>query len=136
MKKFVEKLRDRRGSVAVEFGLTAPIMFLLIFGLIDFSRAYHTIHDLSAAVREGARFGSTLEDPLADAQLIRDRVKYFAVTFAGETVTDAMIEVEFVDPYQYVTVRIRNYPFDFLALPGGPINVTRQATMRWELAGF
>ncbi len=127
-----KRIRNRRGTVAVEFGLTAPIFFLLVFGLIDFSRAYHTIHDLSAAAREGARYAAPLEDPLANQAEIRNRVKYFAVTFAGEVVTDAQIEIEFDG--QSVTVRIRDFPFQFLGLPFGTINVTRQATLRWERA--
>lgn len=128
----MKRIGNERGSVAVEFGLIAPIMFLLVFALIDFSRAYHTIHDLSAAVREGARYASPLEDPLADQAEIRQRVKDFAFMFAGDAVTDAHIEIEFDG--ESVVVRIRDYPFQFLALPFGTINLTRQATMRWERA--
>lgn len=127
------RLKDERGSVAVEFGLIAPIFFLLVFGIIDFGRAFYTSHDLAAAVREACRFASTLEDPLgADAPLIRARAQYFALSFGGEAVTDAQIEIDFdgVD----VTVRIRDYPFDFIVLPMADINLTRQATFRHEQA--
>lgn len=124
--------RDRRGSVAVEFGLIAPIFFLLIFGIIDFGRAFYTIHDLAASTREGARFGATLDDPLASAPQIRNVVKQYALTFAGETVTDAQIEVVFDGAS--VTVRIRDYPFNFIVLPFATVNVTRESVMRWERA--
>jgi Flp pilus assembly protein TadG len=118
--------------VAVEFGLIAPIFFLLVFAVIDFGRAFYTIHDLAAAAREGARYGSALDDPMTRAGEIRDVVKQFAVTFGGAAVSDAQIDVEF--DAQSVTVRIRDYNFDFIALPFGPVNITRQATLRWERA--
>lgn len=128
------RLKDERGSVAVEFGLIAPIFFLLVFGIIDFGRAFYTAHDLAAAAREGSRLASTLPDPAgADATTVRDRVKNFAVSFGGDAVTDAQIEITYVPGVdQDVTVRIREYPFDFIVLPIGTINLTRQATFRHE----
>jgi len=128
----MNRIRNRRGSVAVEFGLIAPLLFLLIFGLIDFGRAYYTVHDLAAAVREGARYAAPMEDPLSRQDEIRAVVKNFAVAFGGAAVTDAQIEIEFDS--QSVTIRIRDYPFQFIALPLASINVTRQATLRWERA--
>ncbi len=126
----MKRIRNRRGSVAVEFGLMAPIMFLLVFAIIDFGRAYYTVHDLAAAAREGARFAAPLADPVASEAEIRNVVKFFAVNFGGQTVTDEQIEIVF-DGLQ-VTVRIKDYPFQFLALPFATINVTKEATMRWE----
>jgi len=128
----MRRIRNRRGSVAVEFGLIAPIFFLLVFAVIDFGRAFYTIHDLAAAAREGARYGAALDDPVTRAGEIRDVVKQFAVTFGGAPVADAQIDVEFDG--QSVTVRIREYNFDFIALPFGPVDITRQATLRWERA--
>ncbi len=128
----MRRLRDRRGSVAVEFALTVPIYLLLTLGIIDFGRAFYTLHDLAAAVREGARYAAPLADPLGEATEIRNVVKQFAVTFGGQAVTDGQIEIEFNG--QSVTVRIRDYPFDFIALPFVSINLTREAEFRWERA--
>ena len=46
---------DDRGAVAVEFVLILPLLFLLLFGMIAFGRAYSAKMQLTAAVREGAR---------------------------------------------------------------------------------
>ena len=59
-------------------------------------------------------------------------VRDFALTFGGDAVTDAQIEVDFDG--QSVVVRIREYPFEFIVLPFGNVNLTRQATLRWERA--
>jgi Flp pilus assembly protein TadG len=43
------------GAVAVEFALLAPILIMLLLGLLEFGRAYNTQITLSNAAREGAR---------------------------------------------------------------------------------
>jgi Flp pilus assembly protein TadG len=45
----------RSGQALVEFVLVMPILFLLIFGLIDFARAWQTHHAIADAAREGVR---------------------------------------------------------------------------------
>ena len=125
-------IRNERGSVAVEFGLIAPIFFLLLVGIIDFGRVFYTVHDLAAATREGARYAATLDDPAGRADEVRAVVRNFALTFGGDAVTDAQIEVDFDG--QSVAVRIREYPFEFIVLPFGNVDLTRQAILRWERA--
>ncbi len=46
--------RDR-GAAVVEFALVVPILIFVIFGLVDFGRAFNTQIQLSQAAREGAR---------------------------------------------------------------------------------
>jgi hypothetical protein len=45
----------RRGAAAVEFALTAPILFALVLGAIEFSRANMLVHTASIAATEAAR---------------------------------------------------------------------------------
>ncbi|MAT72385.1 MAG: transporter [Planctomycetaceae bacterium] len=47
----------RRGTSTVEFALTAPILFVLVFGAIEFSRANMLVHTTSIAATEAARAG-------------------------------------------------------------------------------
>jgi Flp pilus assembly protein TadG len=75
--------RDEQGALIVEFGLIVPILFLLVFGIVDFGRAYFTMNNLAAAVREGARFGSVSPDPVADSAAIKQRVVDFSYAFGG-----------------------------------------------------
>ncbi len=48
-------LREDRGAAAVEFALIMPILFLLVFGIFEFGRAYNAQVSLTGAAREGAR---------------------------------------------------------------------------------
>lgn len=47
----------RKGVTAVEFALTLPILFLLVFGSYELSRANMIKHTTEAACYEGARKG-------------------------------------------------------------------------------
>ena len=105
--------RDERGSAAIEFALVAPLLFVIVFAIIDFSRAYYTLNDLTAAVREGARYASSLDDPVVRQDEVREVVRNFALSFAGDTVLDSQIEVTFAAAGQ-VRVAITDYPFEFL----------------------
>ena len=44
-----------RGAAAVEFALVLPLFLMLLFGMVDFARAFNTQLTLSDAAAEGAR---------------------------------------------------------------------------------
>ncbi|MCO4263363.1 pilus assembly protein [Pseudarthrobacter sp. MDT3-26] len=46
---------SERGAVAVEFAIVAPLLVMLLLGIMEFSRAYNAQASLSAAAREGVR---------------------------------------------------------------------------------
>lgn len=59
------RLRMDTGAAAVEFALLLPILLTLVFGIIDFGRAYHAQVTLTHGAREGVRvlaFGGTQAD--------------------------------------------------------------------------
>ena len=47
--------RGEVGAAAVELALVLPLLVMLVFGIIEFGRAFYTKTQLSGAVREGAR---------------------------------------------------------------------------------
>jgi len=49
--------RRRRGATLVEFAFVVPILFLLVFGLMEFSRMAMVYHVITNAAREGSRRG-------------------------------------------------------------------------------
>lgn len=48
--------KDERGSTMVETAIAASIVFMLMFGVFDFSLAFYTYHYVSDAAREGTRW--------------------------------------------------------------------------------
>src|SRR3954469_14811189 len=52
------KLRGEEGASLVEFALIAPILFLVLFGLIDFGFIYNDFLSVRQGVRDGARQGA------------------------------------------------------------------------------
>ena len=62
------RARGESGQAIVEFALVAMVFFMLIFGIIDFSRFFHSWVTVQHAAREGARFGAVYagSDPTGD----------------------------------------------------------------------
>lgn len=53
-----DRHRQERGQTLVEFALSLTITLMMIFGLIDFSRAVYTASVVQWAAQEGARAGT------------------------------------------------------------------------------
>ncbi|KGN32350.1 hypothetical protein N802_18470 [Knoellia sinensis KCTC 19936] len=51
----MRKRPSETGAAAVEFALVFPMLIILLAGIVDFGRAFHTQIILSNAAREGAR---------------------------------------------------------------------------------
>lgn len=65
------RAHDRRAGVTmVEFAIVAPLLFLVVFGLVDFSRAIQANTTIAEAARQGARQAAAnaapSDNPFAD----------------------------------------------------------------------
>lgn len=56
------RVRGERGSIAVEFAIIAPILLMLVFGILEFGFGYHAWDATQNAAREGARLGAVSPD--------------------------------------------------------------------------
>ncbi len=54
--------KNKKGQAMVETIFVLPLLFLLIFGIIEFGRVYFTYNILSNAAREGARYSIVDKD--------------------------------------------------------------------------
>jgi Flp pilus assembly protein TadG len=79
---------DARGATAVEFALVAPLLLVLVLGIIEFGRAYNLQTTLSGAARESVRVMALK----SDASLARATAKDYAAV-AGVTLTDGQIAI-------------------------------------------
>jgi Flp pilus assembly protein TadG len=55
--------RDEHGVALVEFALVAPLLFLLLFGMLDFGRAFNYWIDSTHLANEGARWAVVNHNP-------------------------------------------------------------------------
>lgn len=140
-------LREHDAGPIVEFAVVVPVLLLLLFGIVDFARAFFQRNNLVAAVREGARYGAVLEFPCtaASESAIKSRVtSYFSSV--GDAAPDNNTII--VTPSSTactaappnITVKIQNYPFTpvtpLFKLLGGNRSIQLQASAvyRWERA--
>jgi Flp pilus assembly protein TadG len=56
-------LRSERGTAVVEFALVAPLLFFLVFGIIEFGRALNYYNDLTQLAGQGARAAVVSRNP-------------------------------------------------------------------------
>lgn len=91
----MERIRPHRfdrGASLVEFALLAPVLFALLLGMVTGGLALSTKNSMENAVREGARFGSTLPENDAWASAVQTRV----VELSGDDLTAANVCVELI----------------------------------------
>jgi hypothetical protein len=50
--------RDERGNALVEFALVAPLLFLILFGVLDFGKAFNYWSDENHLAAQGARLAA------------------------------------------------------------------------------
>ena len=66
--------RDERGTAIVEFALVAPILFLILFGIIEFGFVFKDSLTLTNMTRSGVRTGAAVGNatsPDADFQILQ-----------------------------------------------------------------
>ena len=131
-------LRKTRGAAIIEFALVVPILFLLVWGIISFTRAYQRLNALTSSLREGARVASTLDSiqtvPNRTTQ-VKTHIRTFSTAF-GFTVDTALVTVD-ASTGTEVSVRVVNYPvFSGISILFGLNNITvsRNAVFRCERA--
>ncbi|HEY5859739.1 MAG TPA: TadE/TadG family type IV pilus assembly protein [Actinomycetota bacterium] len=76
-----------RGAAAIEFALVAPLLFLLVFGIIDFGFGFHAWDASHNAAREGARVGAVNPNPT----LIEARARA-ASDFLDQSLIDVTVQ--------------------------------------------
>jgi hypothetical protein len=135
--------KRRRGAIIVEFALTVPFLFIIVFGVIDFSRAYSQLNAINSGLREGARTASVMREAdlnvFADAQsTVRKRVAATAAVFGYNSVDTNRVTLTTGAPIEFVTVTVTAHPVPlpvlgkFLGI--APFSVTRSIRYRWERA--
>lgn len=136
--------QGERGQSAVEFVLAIPIVLLLLSGIVEFGRHYHTRLTLRHAVSEAARFavtGQALADSTgADLTRAESIVRTIQQAATGLNVDVSQLVITPPDgggPGEVVTIRA-TYRFEFVLWPikrlvnGGHIDFSASTTVMNE----
>lgn len=98
-------IKNQDGATLVEFALIAPLLFLLIFGIIEFGLLLFNQHVITTSSREGARAGIVArEDRFTDGDVVdvedtvNDWIANHLVTFGGTGQPDIDVEIRKEDP--------------------------------------
>jgi len=147
------RVDSQRGATLVEAAFIMPLVLLLTFGVWQVARAWQVHNTIDHAVREAARYGSTIDpwNPATSPGAIRtvlntelaagsiplgsvatvciDRTTSGATPGAcgSPTIPNAPTGIENI----VVRVRWSNYPMNFLFWTTN-VNLTGTAVSRWE----
>lgn len=121
-------MKNNKGQSLVEFALVIPVFLLLLFGIVEFGRAWEMMNVATSAAREGARVAAVTGPNVAGATSAAQRI------LSAGNVTNATISVTGPDANNEVQVTVTvNYTPITNFIPGlGPIPITRTTSMRWE----
>jgi Flp pilus assembly protein TadG len=127
--------------VAVEFALILPILFLIVFGIIDFGHYWYIGHVLSDASREGARYGTryaTYFDPTKGT--VRTLPKNLSPTISDHVLLPAYADyasrLPSTPPTTVTPSGVGWTATDPTTLAGNDLVVTVTATKNWWVLGY
>lgn len=130
-------LRDEQGATTVELALVAPLVFLLLFGIIEFGIAAYQWSMVTEGARLGARYAMVRGDesgyPTNDGDVrdtVRARMASPSLTVNTTWVDAAGTRVSNHLPGTYVRVEVETQftPIGFF-LPGFAITSVSQAVI-------
>ncbi len=124
-------IRQKEGQALVEFALVIPILIVIILAITEFGRLWMTMNVLTGAAREGVRVAAVNELGTTFANNAAQNV----MTAAGMTGTTVTVSGPNAANEMTVTVQMDYTVLTGTIVPGlsGTFQLTRSATMRWEL---
>ncbi len=122
----------RRGTAVVELAVVSPLMFAMLFGIIEFGWLFTVQHTMVNASREGARLGvlrgATVEEIVVQTQSFLEPMGLedtVTINVTEATVDDPFVTVQLTVPREDVSL-----VGDFFGFEGGTLEGT--TTMRQE----
>ena len=140
-------LRDESGAALVEFALVLPILLVLVFGALDFGKAYNYWIDSTHLSASGARWAAVNKNPGASGgqslqQYIRSQADSAELRNGGTSAVPSPVRVcisfpngtsNVGDPVKVTVSTTYNF-LNFLQVQTGVTNktISGSATMRLE----
>jgi Flp pilus assembly protein TadG len=114
----------------VEFAIVLPLLVMFVGGIVDLGRAYKLYNNLAAAVRDGARYGASLQPPVPAQIITRVNQVFASSAGASRPAPNATVTLN----NQQVVVTVAGYAYDPLTpfVPTQALNFNVSATFRRE----
>ncbi len=130
-------LKDCRATAFVEFGLLAPIFFIVTIGIVDFGRMMWLSNSVEHAATEGARYAAVRgvgKPTVATEQQIKDfaRAQVTLIPTSEMTVNVSWTPTNNNNPGSTVTVQVTYDDFEYLLagfLGFDPVDLKGSSTM-------
>jgi Flp pilus assembly protein TadG len=138
------KLKNERGGSLVEFAIIMPLLFILLFGIIEFGLLLYNQAVITNASREGARYGIVARSPrYSQSDISNDVViPYCSRLITFGTPIDPSVSATPPDGTTLfgddLEVQV-SWPYTFLALPNlpgiglnNPLTLSARTVMKYE----
>jgi len=117
----------------VEFAIVLPVLFLLIFGMIEFSVMLYDKAMITNATREGTRLGILYDFPtrITEAEMRQTVTNYLQnhlISLGGASTWTTSVSGICTDAGDPITVTV-TYPYNFLVLPGFMTSLASSLTL-------
>jgi Flp pilus assembly protein TadG len=130
IKKLIISIKSSKGQSLVEFALVAPILIIIVLGIVEFGNLWLTMNTMSGAAREGVRIAAVTAPDVEQVEnvvqnyLTASNINDATITVAGPNAANEVV----------VTVQMTYNPIFLGLLPGmdAAFQITRSATMHWE----
>ena len=114
-------LKNENGGSLVEFVIIAPLLFVILFGIIEIGILSYDKAMLTNAVREGARKGIVFSDPrISDSEIekvVKDYCEDYMFSFGSGTTLVVSSPTRTGNAAGDILTVSANYDFRFLVLP-------------------
>lgn len=121
--------RDKRGQSLVEMALILPLLIIILFGIVEFGRVFHSYITITHAAREGARAGVVGQPN----DVISQRVLQIAPQAQISDITpDPGARTSGVPLTVSVDCQVELFTPIIGSIIPNPINLSAQTTMRME----
>jgi Flp pilus assembly protein TadG len=128
------RARSERGTAVVEFALVAPLLFLILFGIIDFARALNYYNDLTQLAGQGARAASVNQNPNGGTADNTFQHQLACAASTGELRKGITVQITTIPTVTGTPVTVHT-SFAMTFLPGvsfGTLNLSSTQTERYE----
>jgi Flp pilus assembly protein TadG len=137
-------IKDEKGGALIEFSIIAPLLFVILFGIVEFGLVLYNQAVITNASREGARYGIVAKSPRwEEGDILKDAVLPVCgnlITF-GNT-NNPIVKAVHLDGTTLFGDNLEvqvSWDYTFLVLPNlpkvgltNPITLSARTVMKYE----